>query len=206
MNTYKRLGMVFLAIVMLLLLFFVLTFVTKSRTIETGVQFFVSPSDAVVKINGVTYDRSNTPVIPLTPGSYSAEVIRVDFQLKTVSFEVKDTEIAEVPVLLSPLNDTARQFLESEHERTAKEMVSYRLSVITSQKVSENTPITKRLPVNNSEFRIDYGVSQKSSDDPTKVAIYITTDLENQRTLALDWIRKQGFNPDELEIYYRFFD
>lgn len=175
--------------------------------IGTGVRFYISPSDAEVLLNGqrLKLDRANQA--ELAPGNYEVEIVRVHFASKKENFTVSSGQVSEVPVLLTPLNDLAWDFLRSGSEPQIRESVSYRLSLKTSQQVAEALPLTTKLPYSTVNFRIDYGVSQKFPDDPSKVALYISTEIasDEARQPALDWLRSQGVDPAQTEIIYRTF-
>jgi hypothetical protein len=177
----------------------------NNRIIKTGVQFYISPSDATIKINDEPIKLEKSLQLEIDPGTYTAQFVRPNFATKTETFNVREGEITQLPVLLIPVNEEGEAFLREESQIRVREEVTYRLALITGDKIVAATPLTQYLPAYNEVFRIDYGLSLKYPEDTTKVSIYITTEGEEQRSAALDWIRSKGYDPEGLEIYYRFY-
>jgi hypothetical protein len=166
----------------------------------------VSPSYSIIRIEGENIVLDEKKQVELQPGTYTADVIRLNFSTVKVDFVVESNNISDVNVLLNPVNNEGSVFLLSEKEKQIREEVSFRISLEKSKKLEEINTLVNYLPVYNELFRIDYGVSIENPEDSTKIAYYITTDTISDRETAIKWIRDKGIDPDSLEIYYRFYE
>lgn len=72
-----------------------------------------------------------------------------------------------------------------------------------SQEATKAYPIITDLPQDISPiFRIDYGVSKRYPNDPTKIALYISYDNVADKISALDYIYRMGYDPSDYEIIF----
>jgi len=173
---------------------------------KTGFTLFYSPTDAKIYVNNKEINAKNKSFIRTGSGTYTIKASREHFKDTSIKVVVSRGKNADAAILMEPSDDQGREILLKGAEQQPREEAGYRQSVDVGNKATEKAPLIKYLPAVTVNFRIDYGVSKKYPDDPTKVAIYITTDVESQRKLALDWIKNKGFSPDDFEIYYKSFE
>lgn len=174
--------------------------------ITTGIHVFTSPSDTSVKVNGNAVKLAKNSRLKLSEGEYTVSGERTDFNTMKQKIKVSKGKVTNVTLSLTPANEKGQALLQTEKEQRIREELAYTRSITISEEVAEKTPITKFLPAITADFRIDYGVSKINPDDPTQVAIFITTDNTPQQQAARDWIKKKGYDPEKLEIYYRFYE
>lgn len=181
-------------------------FLSREKTVTTGTQFFVSPMDASLRIGDAKLQPNSRGMVELAPGNYTVVIEREYFESQSQDITVRQDEIHEVLVVLETAYEEGLKVLDRAGESENRESIVYRISQKRAREVENNNPIMTLLPHSSTYFRIDYGVSKKFPGDPTKIALYVSTDSVESRQEALSWIRSRGFDPDQLEIIYRFFE
>lgn len=177
-------------------------FLSREKAISTGAQFFVSPTDATLRIGDTRLQPNSRGIVELAPGEYKIEIEREYFEPQSQGITVKQGEIYEMLVMLEVIYEEGLEVLSRPGEPENRESISYRISQRKAQEVESKNPIITLLPAYNNEFRIDYGATGKDG----RISIFITTDVVSQRELALNWIRSKGYKPEDLNITYRFYD
>lgn len=171
----------------------------KTATIE--IQSRV-PDDPAVTINGnkVGSNSKNSVV----PGKYTVVAKRSGFEDKTQEVEAKQGETKVVRILLNPNSEEGYKWMRNHPDRAVEyEAMGGALYSRRMQTATNKSPLISHLPEVHPTWRIDYGKSIQYPDDPTALAIIITTagsDMAKQQ--ALDWIKSQGFKPEDYEIIY----
>ncbi|HEY6737083.1 MAG TPA: PEGA domain-containing protein [Candidatus Saccharimonadia bacterium] len=165
------------------------------------------PSDATVKIDDKISAKPGD--IKLSPGTHILVVSRTGFDSKSLTVTIQQNEIQSQTVVLTP-NSTAGQTYINDHP-DERQIGEGQAGAITDQQgkiITDQNPILRILPYKGKDFVIGYGISQAHPDDPHAVAIYIDTPKPNfapdARTNALKWIASQGYDPNTLEIIYRY--
>jgi hypothetical protein len=109
-----------------------------------------------------------------------------------------------VTVTLTPSNEEGAEWLKTHPKEALKrESIGGTSYNSDSEQALKKTPLISSLPFIDQLYRVDYGLSKKTPDDPTATAIYIKYYTEEGKTQALDWIRFKGYNPSSLEIIYQ---
>jgi len=164
----------------------------------------VSPSDALVSIDG---NRTRSKQVYVTPGKHIFEGKRKYFGDYSTSWEVSPETVSKPVILLLEASSPQAQEYLTNHpkEQSLREALGGQLANIQGEEAIKNTPLVTQLPFIDLEYRIDYGPSLKSPDDPTAISITITSTSEVSKQDALDWIRFKGFDPNKLEIIYESF-
>jgi hypothetical protein len=80
-------------------------------------------------------------------------------------------------------------------------------SETNSKNIATNNPIISQLPIDATpNYRVDYGVSKKYPNDPSKIALYISADSDFYRHVALSAIYLAGYDPSDYEIIFQPMD
>lgn len=189
---------------LIIVVFSLKAFFSREVPVNTGAQFLTSPIDTVVRIEGTETKPNSKGIVKLEPGIYKIEFSREHFDSQTQEVIVVENQIKEVLALLMPEhnNPEGEAVLRRLGEQENRELIVYRLTLQREQEIRETNPIISYLPAVTADFRVDYG----EPDEEGRVRMIITTDVASQRAIALDWIKSKGFNPDELNIAYRFYD
>lgn len=172
---------------------------------KTAVVVRVSPSDAEVTIDGQRYPSEKT--IYLEPKLYDFKATRQFFEEVSTSVEItRDDHDREVVLILGAKSNEAKNYLRDHpSEQALRESLGGQLANEQGQAARDKTPLVDLLPFIDREFTIDYGPSVQSPDDPTAIAITITSTSEASKQDALAWIKFKGYDPAGLEIIYKNF-
>jgi hypothetical protein len=186
----------------LIVFIFILGLQSKDKTSAIDVRSAV-PTDANVTIDSQKVNSNGK--VAVKPGQHTVTAKRNGFSDKIVNVSVKMGETKTVRLLMSPNSEVGRQWLR-DHPTAALEFEAQQGQEFNQN--SENTtaknPLISYLPEVHPTWRVDYGASVKSPNDPYAVAIIITyggSDIDKQN--ALDWIKSLGLNPDDYEIIYQ---
>lgn len=165
----------------------------------------VSPSDAEVTIDGHRFPSGKT--VYLEPKRYTFKAARQYFEEASSTMEVTmDNKVREVVLILGAESNEAKAFLiDHPSEQTLRESLGGKLANEQGEAARNKTPLVELLPFIDREFRIDYGPSVQNPDDPTAIAITITSTSESSKQEALNWIKFKGYDPAVLEMIYKNF-
>lgn len=166
----------------------------------------VVPRGAQVMLDG---KRTNSGIVRVRPGKHTVTAYKPGFDTHPLSVMVADRQEKFAGlILLSNSSTTSSWYTDHPADQQLAESISGQNTDKISRDIISSTPIIKNLPFidERSNFRIDYGQSQQYPDDPTAVALYITTDdRQETKDVALAWIRFSGYDPTKLEIIYKTF-
>ncbi len=186
----------------LIVFIFILGLQSKDKTATIDVQSAV-PTDANVTIDNQKVNSNGK--VGVKPGQHTVVAKRNGFTDKTVNVTSKAGETQTVRLLMSPNGDVGYQWLR-DHPDSAVEwegQQGQRFDQNSANATQEN-PLIAYLPEIRPTWRIDYGKSVKTPDDPKALAIIITyggAEIDKQN--ALQWIRDQGFDPSKYEIIFK---
>ena len=175
---------------------------SRDKTAAIDVQSTV-PNDPNVTIDNQKVNSSGK--VAVKPGQHTVVAKRNGFEDKSVSVTVKTGETQTVTLLMTPNGDAGYQWLR-DHPDAAVEYEAQQSQqyIQNSTDTTNKNPLISYLPEIRPTWRIDYGKSKAHPNDPTAVAIIITyggADIDKQN--ALQWIKDQGFNPDNYEIIFQ---
>ena len=171
---------------------------------QTKVNIHVIPEDSIVKINGVD-SRKNAY---LKSGLYQVEASKPGWKTDTQTIEIKQDE-PDKDVYLVPAPDSPESLAwlkdnpKIQQERETLGSMNFEND---SNQVASKYPLVGELPYIDRYFRIDYGEAIKSQDKVTPVAIFVRALSPENRQMALNWIKQQGFDPKDYEIIFKSFD
>ena len=174
----------------------------NQRGLESSLSVEVVPaSGSKIKLNGKGI-REGT--IKLEPGRYTIIFSHDGFKSNIRTINIQSGEEYYVGSILEPVAEkTANWYQENSTDAKKAEGISSRnFDQLTKNKVKK-LPLINELPLVDLEYRIDYGRSQKTPDNPESVAIYIKYFSENGKADAVEWIRFKGYDPEKIEIIYQ---
>jgi len=173
-----------------------------NQPITTGVNISAVPSDSEVYIDG---KRVGSGINTTKPGTHIIEVRHNNFETKTTQIKSIDNQIILVPIALSANTDAGKTWEKNnQNAYLALQGIGDKQYDNSANALEKAYPIVKKLPLDNSPlFRIDYGVSIKYPNDPTRTALYISSDNPTDKFSAIKNIYDLGFDPSDYEIIFK---
>lgn len=161
----------------------------------------VAPADSSITLNG---KKTLAGSFDEKPGDYTVVASRNGFGSYTKKFSLKKNTNEYVGVILGPNSaSTINWYKQHPDDQQLAEVISGKNFSIDVQQQITKYPIIKYLPFVDQFYRIDYGRSVKSPNNPEAVAIYITFYSQEGKSEALQWIKFKGYDPNQLEIIYQ---
>ncbi len=177
--------------------------VSLSRHNTGQLQFNLSPSDAKVSSDGHGISLNSNGEVRVSATHHTIIISRTDFRSEIIEVNVGIGSYTTYPIALEPLNNTGRQVLTRDNKAFLRESIAAAQDRAKGASQITASPIIGKLPYVDAHFRIDYGVSRKYPGEASAVGIYITADGPDYRDWALDWIRRQGYDPSDMELIFR---
>jgi len=160
-----------------------------------------APADSKITIGG---KRAKNGLNALVPGEYVISVTHKGFAEQTKKVTVSKGVNDYQGFVLVPNSDTTANWYPAHPEdQRLVEGISSKTFDSSSKKREADFPLIKELPFIDNFFRVDYGKSERTPNDPSATAVYITLYNQAAKQDALDWIKSTGNDPDKLEIIYR---
>lgn len=156
----------------------------------------ITPNDATVKLDG-TDVKAGTHYV--TPGKHQFVLTRAAFVEKKIDFEIKAGETKGFDLYIVPDEDAGLEWLkQNPDEGMILDGYVSNAYEEDAQRVYTNNQILHELPITETNFRIDHGVSKKGGD----FAIYIQAEDDAGRVAAIETLKYLGYDPDKFEIIY----
>ncbi len=183
----------------------VLTNIRHAQMAPIAVQS--APSGVKLTFNG--HNVSNSGTVYVSPGSYTWKATRDHFKTRTGSFSAKKGVSQNLYVYLQPSDSQGSQYLQ-EHPTEA-----YKIEGLTGTASDQSAaqqvdiqPFIEQLPFIGPgfEYRVDYGTTPDKAQYPSQPGVYISTNTDQGKQDARDWIVSQGFNPAKMNIVYQAYD
>ncbi len=173
------------------------------RVRNATVEILVAPTFAKVEIDGKTYPSKKT--IKTTPKDeeFTAIVSADGFETKEITFKVEKNQTSYIYVSLNNKESGEQWYLDQSGEEYDRfVMVEEALLEIASDDFTKQYPIVTILPYINSEdgYRIDYGDYEGCEGG---FCLQITDNTGENHEKALQYIRDNGFVPDDYQIVYK---
>lgn len=192
---------IYIALVLFIILVIFSVYTAVDRIGKEKVSIVVIPADSHIYLNDKKIDSGD---IYLTEGTYTFTAKKDGFKSDSQVIKVVKGGVS-VGLLPKPESEEAKQWVKNNPTiQMQREGIAGDMAVLRGRYIEDQTPLIKELPYTdiNAPFSIDYGAS------PTRkygVVIYISNSTPYGRQAALKWIRQQGVNPSDLEIYYNDF-
>jgi hypothetical protein len=201
MDTHQRrfifiAGGIFIALIVVSLLFFFLQS-RMGRLIVTLV-----PNDGTVTVDGKPIAANGTTFV--AAGKHTIVAHRDYFVDQKQDFTISSGENKAFSFyLLTGGSGPGLEWLK-QHPDQASEIEGYYGQQIEQQsnKLYNNNPILSQLPILDTDFRIDYGLSKKNPKDPQAFALYVQATTQDGRDHALLTLQYFGYDPAKFEIIY----
>ncbi|MFC0624799.1 S-layer protein [Kribbella deserti] len=169
---------------------------------KSKVTFHSIPGDLVLRVDGKVKPANGTTEI--REGVHELTAERNGFGTITRQIEVRNGEPQEFDIYLDATGPEGRRWFQDNPEAAIEaEGQGSRDFERNSARKAEKYPFMTQLPRLTREYRMDYGLSKATPNDPMAVAFYIKLYFPEGKKLALDWLRSQGADPDSMEIIYR---
>jgi hypothetical protein len=191
---------IIIATAIVALVVFIIYVLTVGSSSAAKIIFNVIPSDATIKLDG---KQVNGQTIKTTAGHHTVVASANGYADDKRNITLKKGEVSTLYLIPAPISDAARAFLQNNPtlEALREKYAGFNSDLIQST-IDNNYPLIKDLPYETANISIHYGVSEKYPNDPTKFAIYIKS-APADRQVAIEWIKAQGFNPNNYEIVYQ---
>ena len=164
-----------------------------------NVDLVLSPSVATVKLDGT---KTVTPgKFHVSPGKHTLEASYSGFETRTTTFTATSKPTTVTMVLIANA-EGLKWLISHPEEQKYRQHVSGSNFEQSQQDRQQKTPLIKILPYYERYFSVSYGPSEQHPEDDTAVGIFITLYSPLGKQQALDWITKQGYDPNSLEIHY----
>jgi hypothetical protein len=203
MNINKRALFLIIGILVLAFLGYVtyLAIEGKDKTAKIDIQSAV-PDDINVTIDGGKVASNGK--VSVKPGSHKVVAERKGFEGKTQTVDAKAYETKTVRLLLRPNGPEGSDWARSHPDAFREfEGVAGREFDQKGELLSNKFPIISALPEVHPTWRVDYGQSEKHPNDSNALEVIITSVDDVSKQQALDWMKKNGYNPADYEIVYR---
>jgi hypothetical protein len=197
----KRLRLIALVLIgLVVVLIGILIFISAKHSQEAKLNIYVLPEDSTIKLDDQVIKKKS---IYVKPGEHTISASKNGFKTDVRMVSLIKQESLDLYLLPSPESQEAQDWLAQnpDLQRLREEYAAHNATSI-QQELQKQYPILDSLPLITRYYRIDYGVSKKYPNDPSKVALYITA-VKANRNMALQWIKFKGFNPNDYEIIYR---
>lgn len=169
--------------------------VIELRKGKIAVPIHVVPHDASIEIDGQKYTPGTQY---LAPGDYTARIIKDGFHTTTQQLRVNDYSHPVLYAGLAPASEEAKQWQRRNNHQYAKlERLSFEQSQKYGQEFQKRWPIVQSLPIKDPYFTIGY----KNIND-RDIILTIKGTSPRYRELAIDELRKKGFEPTDYRIEF----
>ena len=169
---------------------------------DASITIQVAPADSQVILDGKNVGVGTWRI---KSGNHSLSFSRDGFTPVTNGIGVSKNQDYYAGVALVPTDpEFANWYADHPEDQKLAESISSQSFDFVNSQPSPIDALVEELPYINllPYFRIDFGISKKYPNDPTKSAIYIRFSTNESKKVALDWIRGRGVDPSSLEIIY----
>jgi hypothetical protein len=206
MNRHKIIIISSLTLTIAVLIFSSVTLVNYLNQVgKERINIIVAPSDAVLSLDSKPIKAGE---LYIEPGKHQLVVRRDNFNQKTVAVNTVKNKVVEVPVWLTPKDIVGENVVKKQQDAFLKVSGTASRQFYEGEEImTKNNPIIQQLPVVVSPiFRIDYGISKKYPNDPSKIALYISANSALTRQNALYSIYTMRYDPSDYEIIFQPLD
>ncbi|MCL1929535.1 PEGA domain-containing protein [Candidatus Saccharibacteria bacterium] len=174
----------------------------------TQLEVLVTPSDASIMVGDVHYKNGTHNI---KPGEYKVQITREGFDHYEGILAVESGEVTKLYVLLEQ-SDGGIDYYETHPDEAmiANTIGGYEASQRQTEAL-EKHPIFSILPYYCTKYEDNYAVYYeyklyyKMTGDDRDIIIMIDDAAGNGREDALQYIRDNGFNPDDYQIEYNYY-
>lgn len=172
------------------------------RSAKIAVTIEVMPKDAAVTIDS---KRSRAGTAYVSPGSHTFTASKEGFTDAKQTVVISDTT-HYVGLILPAVSAEAKKWAASDVVWPELERIAGEISSTQSAGIRQKTPLINYLPESDilGPYTISYAISGEGTDE--KATIVVKNSTANGRIKALQWIRKQGFDPADLTIQFEDFN
>ncbi|MCL1797365.1 MAG: PEGA domain-containing protein [Eggerthellaceae bacterium] len=184
-------------------------FSAKANSAAT-IDVLVSPSTATVTINGKAYENGQHDI---KAGDYHVEVTHEDFETHTEEITIVPGENYELNIRLAELKGDI-EWYEWYADRPEEDALQTAIASKNYEKMVEEFvakyPIVSILPYYCTKYEDNYAVYYeyklyyKMTENDSNMILVIDDAAGNGREDALQYIRNNGFNPDDYQIEYNY--
>lgn len=192
MSLNRRHIMIIIALILTTIASFAI-YTYVSRVGKVAVTMAVAPSDAIIEIGGKRVGSNST--VYLEKGMYTVNATRNGFKSASNRVSVESSENT-VTMLLTPSNEEGRNYMSSHQAEFIKvEGKAGENARKEGQKFNQNNPILSILPHEGVLFSINY-----RKTDEGRLILEVSAITATERSLAIDYIERKGYDPTDYTI------
>jgi hypothetical protein len=193
----RRILLILIPLVILVLIF---SYLKKGPGGNSFADIAVTPAGSQVKVDGKGIKAGK---IRVKAGTHNVYVSHDGFSIQSQDFVVGQNETRFVGfVLVSNSPETKDWYKTHPKDQQMSESIASRNFDQGSSDIKKRYPIVAELPFIDQLYRVDYGVSQKATNDPTAIALYVTYYSQKGRLQALQWLKFKGVDSNNTEVIY----
>lgn len=187
-------------ILVFILIIFVLLIINNKK--DANLNINVAPSNTKILLDNKEIKAGKNYV---SNGKHNLSFSRSGFANNERQININQNDINNVYIVLTPTTEEGWNYYNKNQDEFMKiEGLSGKDFTNKSKDATETYPIIKQLPFDAEPFyRVDYGISKKYPDDPTKIALYVSTSQPQSTQDALETIFDSGFDPSDYEIIFQ---
>jgi len=167
---------------------------------STFVDIAVAPGGSELKLDGKGVKAGKVLV---SAGEHRVSATHYGFAGQAKDFSVSLNETRFVGIVLVPNSpDTKDWYKTHPMDQQMAESIASRNFDQGSADIKQRYPVVSELPFIDQLYRVDYGVPQRATNDPTAIALYVTYYSQDGKKQALTWLKFKGVDIDRTEIVY----
>lgn len=192
-------------VLIVVIVFFVLislAYLVFNNIGKIEVTISVAPKDSEILLDQTHHINPGNNF--LSPGSHNIKIERTGFYSQSFNINVTADGANNLPIALTPKTDAAKTYLGSHSSDFIKigDLSDSESNIIT-RSINKKYLLIKKLPIDISPlYIISYGPSQKYPNDPTKIAIIISSSGPASDQYAISTIYDKGYDPSDYEIIF----
>lgn len=205
---YRVLSLVLFLNVVAVLIAILVIIIYQSKT--ATVDIMVTPSAAVIELNGKKYD--NLATHDVRPGEYHVRISMEGMQAKEYDLNLADNGFARIWDYLLDADGGFSYYVSHPEDAMLLEDVADAEAREFLQEFAERQSIRDVLPLtfantydeNATEvvsISIDFGVGEECEEKPYCLVIYDYTGKNSEKAIGM--IREAGYNPDDYELVFK---
>ena len=208
-NKKKLTIMIIVLLVLVIVAMAIVDIMSRSATNAT-IEIHVVPLDATVTINSKSYGNNDT--YNIKPGDYAVVISKDGFPEYSTNITIAPNDHYNLSHVMKDANGTYDYLANNPDDEQAATAIGDTAWLDYEEQMQKQYPIVNVLPYTDSNGDSDnpnirFTVSNTVEDSQFAVLVSLNTcssysaDIYKQN--ALDWIKSQGFNPDDYKIIFK---
>ena len=198
----RKVTLILISIVAAIIFGVVVYQVVRSIRYSANLNLSIAPQDAIITLNDKQITNQNQRV---RPGEYVLRAEREGFFGQETSFSIGRGETVDVLMALLPEDGNFQWYHDNPRDAIIFDGVITHEQDEAMKRAYESDPLIALLPYSEDSHGLIY-IIEASYNDGIKLLIRLNTCSITSAAIykeqALEWVRTQGFNPDDYQIEY----